>query len=135
LSILARVPTFSSSPWHGVTRPQRRSGDHMPNIVSVTPTKNGSRNLGPSLCPGLLFPVPLHQPGALPPAWQRSSPVSLPGKPSPLATWKLGSHPKCSSTVTPRFVFTRKLKGLPLGLSLHATLTSFFGPLHRDLRC
>ena len=83
LSILARVPTVSSSPWHGVTRPQRRSGDHMPNIVGVTPTKNGSRNLGPSLCPGLLFPVPLHQPGALPPAWHSSSPLSLPGKPSP----------------------------------------------------
>lgn len=82
-SILARVPTVSSSPWHGVTRPQRRSGDHMPNIVGVTPTKNGSRNLGPSLCPGLLFPVPLHQPGALPPTWHSLSPASLPGEPSP----------------------------------------------------
>lgn len=49
----------------------------MPNIVGVTPTKNGSRNLGPSLCPGLLFPVPLHQPGALPPTWHSLSPASV----------------------------------------------------------
>ena len=134
ISLLSKNIEFSQPKSSASSHPQSKSSSislEVPKLSSLKllgaahhPTSRSTPEIPPlstSLAPPSLPCLVPHPPGTRNPrrvfVFLPHGDFALPGKPSPLTTWKLGSHPKCSSTVTPPFVFTRKLKGLPLGLS------------------